>query len=210
MGRFGVKNMGMVKLMREPTFTDDWTTRNFPVWRDLLSKRQGIKVILEVGSWEGRSALFWLEHVPECQLTCIDAWSNEDAPTIDGNKFTPAQVAKGEDNFNRNVIWSHENRVAKIKARSTEALARLNLTKYWADLIYIDAGHLAHEVYADATLAWPLLRTHGIMIFDDFRWDRSPTVGDHCGYGVDAFLGLHTNEYKTLHDGFQMIVEKLT
>ena len=29
---------------------------------------------MEIGSWEGRSALFWLHFFPRCRLTCIDTF----------------------------------------------------------------------------------------------------------------------------------------
>ena len=39
-----------------------------------------------------------------------------------------------------------------------------------ADLIYIDAGHAEREVFMDIDAFWPVLRTGGIMIGDDFSW----------------------------------------
>lgn len=55
------------------------------------------------------------------------------------------------------------------------------------DLIYIDGSHMRVDVMMDAVLAWPLLKAGGVMVFDDYEWDRyrdnmvcHPKVGKLC------------------------------
>jgi hypothetical protein len=47
------------------TFSSDWAAANFFTWAELLHplQRQPLR-ILEIGSWEGRSALFFLNYLP--------------------------------------------------------------------------------------------------------------------------------------------------
>lgn len=40
------------------------------------------------------------------------------------------------------------------------------------DLVYIDGSHMRVDVLVDAVLAWPLLQPGGLMVFDDYEWDR--------------------------------------
>src|SRR5262245_61267891 len=44
-------------------------------WQRVLAPFQGkVKTVLEIGSYEGQSAMFWLDFF-RCQLTCIDPWT---------------------------------------------------------------------------------------------------------------------------------------
>lgn len=58
------------------------------------------------------------------------------------------------------------------------------------DLVYIDGSHLRLDVLSDASMAWRLLREGGVMVFDDYEWDRlvdrwisrsQGTYGEHAG-----------------------------
>ena len=46
-------------------FATDWTSWHFPNWTKLLNSRRNRALrVLEIGSWEGRSALFFLNYLP--------------------------------------------------------------------------------------------------------------------------------------------------
>ena len=69
-------------------FTTNWATHNFQTWNTLLSDRRDESLnVLEIGSWEGRSALFFLNYFPHCHLTCID--------TFEGSSESFRAVARG-------------------------------------------------------------------------------------------------------------------
>src|SRR3979490_2737282 len=54
------------------TFATDWTTWHFPNWLKWLAPYRDRKVrVLEIGSWEGRSALFFLNYLPLARLVCV-------------------------------------------------------------------------------------------------------------------------------------------
>jgi hypothetical protein len=40
------------------------------------------------------------------------------------------------------------------------------------DFIYIDGSHLRGDVLTDAVLSWQLLGRGGVMVLDDYEWDR--------------------------------------
>jgi hypothetical protein len=51
-------------------FTTDWTTAYFRGWADLLAARRHESLrVLEIGSWEGRSAILFLNYLPHCHIT---------------------------------------------------------------------------------------------------------------------------------------------
>lgn len=62
------------------SFTTDWVTQFVPSWTKhvlpVLAGRPGVRW-LEVGSFEGRSALWTLDNVltgPGSEITCVDLW----------------------------------------------------------------------------------------------------------------------------------------
>ena len=53
----------------------DWTSQHFPHWMDILAPSRDRNVrVFEIGSYEGRSALFFLNYLPRSNIVCIDAW----------------------------------------------------------------------------------------------------------------------------------------
>src|SRR5438874_3389921 len=57
-------------------FSFDWTSWHFPNWFNLLKKYRTRKArVLEIGSWEGRSAIFFLNFLPRCKVVCIDSFA---------------------------------------------------------------------------------------------------------------------------------------
>ncbi len=77
------------------------------------------------------------------------------------------------------------------------------------DIIYIDASHEGRDVIADAVMSWKLLNPGGIMIFDDYIWDKLKPVYFTPKPAIDAFLYLYKPEMKVLQKSRQVIVEKL-
>ena len=55
-----------------------WTSGHFPICITLLERYRDIAArVLEIGSFEGRSALFFLNFFPRAHLTCIDMFDME-------------------------------------------------------------------------------------------------------------------------------------
>lgn len=188
------------------SFTADWTSHNFPVWAEVLKPLQGRAArILEIGSWEGRSALFFLNYLPQSQIICIDTFAG--GKEYEGNSDYAAAVAGTEKRFDQNLVV-FAGRVTKIKARSIEVLPQLGLKRERFDLIYVDGSHIAADVYADAVLSWDLLESGGTIIFDDYLWDDLPDEMDRPKPAIDAFMLDHEGEYQVLNNDYQMILRK--
>ena len=106
------------------------------------------------------------------------------------------------------------NPVSKWKARSVDVLASLlGVSAGTFDVAYVDGSHAARDVIGDGVMCWELLRRGGVMVFDDYRWDR--VMGDavppkRCPrMAVDAFLGMFEDELVVLDRGYQVVVQKI-
>src|SRR3954469_1401333 len=61
-------------------FDFDWASAHFPNWAWLLRHLRSRAVdVLEIGSQEGRSALFFLNYLPKCRIACVDKFTKLEA-----------------------------------------------------------------------------------------------------------------------------------
>jgi hypothetical protein len=71
-------------------FSEDWATENTTNWSRILRGFKGKANVhaLEVGSFEGRSALWFLENIlthPTDSITCVDIWVGPYEKLFDDN-----------------------------------------------------------------------------------------------------------------------------
>src|SRR5262249_26044944 len=126
------------------SLTTDWTSPHIPVWAKLLAPhREQTLNVLEIGCWEGRSALFFLNYLPYCRMTCIDTFVG--SPEYSLIPEWAQSVSDIERRFDSNLA-EFAGRVEKIKACSQATLAALALQSRRYDLIYIDGSHRAVDV----------------------------------------------------------------
>lgn len=187
--------------------TKDWTSYHFDTWTRLLEPRRlNAWKILEIGSFEGRSAIFFLKYLPNSTLVCIDPFGGSAEHRDPASPhFSPMSAV--ERRFDDNLA-SFEQRFEKRKGTSAAIVPLLAQEKYRFDLIYVDGDHRAASAYNDAAISWPLLNAGGIMIFDDYQWELHRPVYDRPKAGIDAFLEVMTGRFRQLHKGYQIIVEK--
>lgn len=136
-------------------FTVDWHSHHAATWHRFLDSFTGQPVrCLEIGSHEGRSAVWMIRHLlshPEASLTCVDPWPNPQA----------------EKRFDANIDETgRANQVQKYKAESFKVLP---LMQPGFDFIYVDGHHEGRHVLEDAIHSFRLLAIDGILIFDDYR-----------------------------------------
>jgi predicted O-methyltransferase YrrM len=189
---------------KDATFTTDWTTHHFATWETVLrDRRDRATDVLEIGAWEGRSTIFWLNYFPTCRVTCIDTF----AGSAEHHLAYPEQTSTIEQRFDANVA-AFGARVDKVKARSSDALPSLGVAGRRFDFIYLDGSHRALDVYADACLAWPLIRSRGALLFDDYTWTDLPDEMDRPKLGIDAFLKAAAGSFREVDRGLQILIEK--
>ena len=187
-------------------FSFDWTSWHFPNWFKLLRNYRGRRTqVLEIGSWEGRSAVFFLNYLPRASLVCIDSFEGgkEHRQSAGAEKF----LRQVENRFDANTR-EFGRRVEKLKARSSDALIALGLAGRRFDIAYVDGSHMAADVYSDAQLTWPLMTRGGLLIFDDYLWKEMPGPLEVPRPGIDAFLASIKDQYRTVLNDYQVAIVK--
>lgn len=201
--------------MKYTFIQSDWFHHSIPVWTEKLAGLAGHPDLraIEVGSFEGRSAIWMLENVltdPTSHLTCIDAFVIDDEfqKIRERMQLELPNDLPLEARFDANIHASGaQARVTKLKGASAAMLRTLPLDSF--DLMYIDGSHTTRNVLTDAVLGWDLLKLGGIMIFDDYLWNvfpEDPLRGPQKG--IDAFLQCFDGEYEIMHKEYQVILRK--
>jgi Methyltransferase domain len=190
------------------TFGYDWTSCHFPTWASLLARYRDLSArVIEVGSWEGRSALFFMNYLPQSQLVCIDTFEGSEEHRAHPEAFAN-DLPEIERRFDANLAL-FADRIEKRKAPSAVALAEFGIDGRRFDIAYIDGSHCSADVYSDGVLTWPMLVPGGIMIFDDYEWEYMPEPRSNPKLGIDSFLRAFEGQFRIIHKGFQVATEKL-
>jgi hypothetical protein len=124
---------------------DGWCSReNVDLFRAHLSEQS--QVVVELGSWLGRSATFFAEAAPNAAIICIDHWkgSSEHHRRPDWKEKLPVLY----DTFLTH-LWEHRDRVVPMKTGTLDGMVELVLLEIAPDLVYVDASHETPFVYED-------------------------------------------------------------
>jgi predicted O-methyltransferase YrrM len=185
----------------------DWLSEHMPLWEELLAGyrgRPGLR-FLEVGSFEGCSAVWLLENIlthRTARLVCVG--------TFQGRTETKRPGAGAADlyaRFCRNVqlYW---RKVQIIRGVSQEALRDGRLAPESFDFACLGGSRRARDVLEDAVLAFRLLKPGGRLIFDDYGWEDAPEETERPRLGIDAFLNVYQGAYSLVHRGYQLAIVK--
>jgi Methyltransferase domain len=189
-------------------FSRDWTSNHFDIWSEIFELHgKEFKNGLEIGSFEGRSAIFFLGFFSQLRLCCVDPFKDTHEFGSGGN--FPEPEFYGGTRFDKN-LRSYEGRYEKIESESAQALARFVSEGRHFDFIYIDGSHYRDNVLIDALLSWKLLNVNGIIIFDDYDWCLDRASRYRPKDAIDYFVYSRLDELKILHKGFQFIIKKVT
>lgn len=188
-------------------FTHDWFSANIEMLDAILRKSRGnVSDVLEIGSFEGRSAIFFLEYFELCKITCIDTFAG--TPTSPAFDLYKSSIPNCEKLFDANTR-NYGDRVRKIKNKSEEALPKLAAEGSLFDLIYIDGDHSRNAVFGDSASAWSLLRTRGILIWDDYKFAPNSPSEQRPEHAIDQFMLEREKEFLELHRDYMIIVQKI-
>ncbi len=173
------------------TFTSDWFSNQIPTWSKLLKKFENRKInILEIGSYEGRSATFMLEYLPYSTITCIDPFFGDTNERFTSN------------------MQSYGDRVIKIRSKANPILHDLNEAERKYDLIYIDGDHRRQPTFSHSVLSWPLLKIGGIIIWDDYKWKMELPSEERPEDAINVFCEAFSQCLNILHRQYQVAAEK--
>ncbi|ORA17740.1 O-methyltransferase [Mycobacterium arosiense] len=176
------------------TFSGLWFDVHLVPWcltfQRAFSRKDPLR-ILEIGSFEGRSTLFLLTYFPKAQVTTVDTWAGA------ADEAGRADFGGIEARFDANLA-PFANRLTKRNGSATHILPRLLDEHQEFDLVYVDASHYADDVLTDSITAWRMLRTDGVLIFDDLNWFDYPTLRDNPAWAINTFLDFHAGGHRIL------------
>jgi hypothetical protein len=150
---------------------------------------------LQLGVFTGDASVWLLENIltgSGSTLMDIDTW--------EGAENEPIQEEMDFDNvfFTYRAKTDHfHNRLFK-QISTFDFLSKHNYIKGY-DFIYVDAHHTSASAFLDCELAWPLLKSGGILAIDDYEWLHPDGLDIHAPkLGIHMFLDRHPDQFDTL------------
>lgn len=193
--------------MNEKVFSTDHVTNHARgLWTQPIVKAavlEGLAVCpngLELGTYEGRSALWFTEHfLGNGSLDCVDTWEN----------------AAVQSRFLSNCKAEIESGKICAYRTTTEEFLSKNLAarpQPTYGFIYVDANTDSRDLLFDLVCCFKSLAVKGVMIMDDYLWGVRDRETD-CFYlkpklAIDSFLQVYKANLDILHKGFQVVVQK--
>jgi hypothetical protein len=166
---------------RYPIDLQGWGAESV-AFRELILETKP-KLIVELGTWKGASALEMAAITREVglstQILCVDTWlgalefwTNQDDP----ERFLSLQLLNGYPTvfyqFLANVCHKgFQDRIVPFPQTTSTAALWLRQYGMSPELVYIDASHEEEDVYQDLCDYWELLSPDGVLFGDDYSWD---------------------------------------
>tara|TARA_B100001027_G_scaffold213446_1_gene184170 strand:- start:510 stop:1199 length:690 start_codon:yes stop_codon:yes gene_type:complete len=175
-----------LKLISNLKISSEFFSLNAYNFMTVLSKQPLNFKYLEIGSFEGGSAIYVSTRFKDSEIHCVDNWQK----TEDG--YADLNFENIEKNFDFNII-NHKN-ILKIK-KSSDDFFKTNKINY--HVIYIDGYHKSDQVFKDCVNSWSFLRKNGIMICDDYLWSHYKEIKKNPCFAINMFLKTIKN-YKIL------------
>jgi len=170
-------------------FNEDWFSQNRDAFHLFLSVFQGRECrLLEIGSYEGRSAVWMLENIMRHEnsyLVCIDT---EERPNLRTNLEATGRMRQVD------LRIGYSKDVLKTLAPNS------------FDFIYIDGCHNQVEVLEDAVLSFRLAKVGALICFDDYQLD-SPEYGTPK-ISIDTFFKIYKNKLCLLGTSWSIWFQK--
>ena len=191
----------------EDKFPDWFSAYAKPNFEKYLIPLAGVDNLhfLQLGVYTGDATIWLVDNVltgKDVRLSDVDTWEGSDE---DAHEFI---------NFNRVLdYYSHRTDhlplVNSYIMTTTDYLCNSRLRGREYDFIYVDADHTAVGVLLDAELSWPLLKSGGLLAFDDYQWGAHLPASKSPKLGIDLFLERHAGEYELLESGLQVWIRRL-
>lgn len=168
---------------------------------------------LQLGAYTGDATEWLMDNIltgPGSTLKDVDTWEGSDEEahkSIDFNEVYEI-YNKRIKRFNK-----RELKVLDYRGSTTDFLLHdagcCDCGGHQYDFIYVDADHTTAGVLLDAELSWPVLKSGGILAFDDYTW--GPDLPAHLSpkLGINLFIARHQGQFETLVVNGQVWIRKL-
>tara|TARA_Y100001970_G_scaffold79352_1_gene101010 strand:+ start:859 stop:1563 length:705 start_codon:yes stop_codon:yes gene_type:complete len=180
-------------------YEQKWFCNNLNYLTVNFKNIKNVKNMLEIGSYEGRSAIFFLKNFSNSNITCVDTWSGSDE-----HKSVNFELI--EKNFDLNTLFYQSNNLlTKHKMKSNEFFKTNH--KYF-DLIYVDGDHSSDQVKIDLINSWNILNKDGFLVLDDYMWWHYKDLKKNPSTPINNFIEENISNISKLIVWHQVIIQK--
>lgn len=179
---------------KPPIFSADWTGALRNIWPahvlPLLDRQRPVNW-LELGSYEGRSALWTVENMflnPDSRVICVDVWGYAPESLFDSNTAGIPQIIK-------------------LKGRTVDVLPTLMPRSFHG--CYVDASHEENQTLAEARLLLPLMLPGAVIVFDDYGLDEGVREYPGVKRAVDRLCSEWAHVAQLTHLEYQAVFQVL-
>ena len=181
------------KYLEKYKFSKNYFNHNSEIWFDIFEKNNCFNrklTILEIGSFEGMSLLFFQYFLKVKDIFSVDFAKNK--------------------NFEKNIRNFKNVKYFNLKS---DLFFKKNINHKF-DIIYIDGSHYYKDVFNDLINSERKLKQDGLMIIDDLLLDLNYRKKGMNFYedvigGVMMFLKEKKSKFKFLYVGHQLILKKI-
>jgi len=166
-----------LNLKAHPADVRGWGS-DAPIFAELIA-RTAPRLIIEVGSWKGASAIHMADTCTQlgldARIVCVDTWLGAVEfwdDQADEERYQSLRLRHGYPQvyytFLANVVRAgHQDTIIPFPTTSLIGASWLAKRGVQADLVYLDASHDYDDVLADCHAYWPLVRPGGVLFGDD-------------------------------------------
>ena len=180
-------------------YNEKWFCNNLNYLSINFKNSKNVKNILEIGSYEGRSAIFFIKNFSGSNVTCVDTWTGSD----EHNSINFELIEKNFD-FNTSFYQSN-NILMKYKMTSNEFFKKNH--KHF-DLIFIDGDHSCDQVKIDLINSWNILNNGGFLVLDDYMWWYYKDLKKNPSTPINDFIKSNISNISKLVVWHQVIIQK--
>ena len=180
-------------------YNEKWFCNNLNYLTVNFKTVKNVKKILEIGSYEGRSAIFFLKNFSKANISCVDTWSGSDE-----HNSVDFQLIEKNFDFNTSFYQSN-NQLRKFKMTSDDFFKKND--KYF-DLIYVDGDHSSDQVKIDLINSWNALKDGGFLVLDDYLWWYYKDLKKNPSTPINDFIKANISNISKLVVWHQVIIQK--
>ncbi len=140
----------------------------FPSTKDVLAKSipREAAVIVELGSFTGRSTRYLLELAPQATILAVDHWRG--SSDMQNDAEVVEMLPRLYETF-LSECWLWRERIVPVRQTTLDGLREIAAAGVVPDAIYLDADHSYEAVRADLALLLERF-PHSRIIGDDWDW----------------------------------------
>ena len=180
-------------------YNEKWFCNNLNYLSMNFKNTKNVKDILEIGSYEGRSAIFFLKNFSDSKITCVDTWVGSD----EHSNLTFKLIEK---NFDFNTSFYQSNNILMKHKMTSNEFFKKNYKYY--DLIYVDGDHSSDQVKIDLINSWNALKNGGFLVLDDYMWWYYKDLKKNPSTPINDFIKTNISNISKLVVWHQVIIQK--